>query len=421
MSAPARCRGSVRQVTSSKPGAAEAPNINLDLPTLMVMQSFALACAGAVLLFVWLQSRIASALALWGFANIVAAAGILSLMLGLILHQPAWSVLGGSLLPFQASLMWKAARTIDSKRAPLVLVLLGPVAVGLASVVPGLREVTGSLSLTTGAVYTLAAATTLWLGRKERLAARFPLVILSAVHGAALLIGTYSTFSGSTNQEVVPSITSLFGFIYFESIIFALGTSVFILALVKERNEAAGMTAARTDSLTGIANRAAFLESAGRVLERCRRDAAPASVMMFDLDRFKAINDRHGHAVGDTVIQKFCEVVAAVLRPNDVFGRVGGEEFAVVLSGSGIEAAFVRAERIRASFAENCRFVRGHQVSATVSGGVSESMNAEHTLDALLEYSDVALYTAKTEGRNRIKRADQSKPEGGLSNVFRVA
>src|SRR5580704_14463076 len=100
MSAPARCRGSVRQVTSSKQGVAEAPTMNLDLPTLMVMQTFALACAGAVLLFVWLQSRIASALALWWFANIIAAAGIISLMLGLILHQPAWSVLGRSLLPF---------------------------------------------------------------------------------------------------------------------------------------------------------------------------------------------------------------------------------------------------------------------------------------------------------------------------------
>ena len=69
----------------------------------------------------------------------------------------------------------------------------------------------------------------------------------------------------------------LVGFIYFESIIFAVGTSVFILALVKERNEAAGMTAGRTDALTGIANRASFLESAGRVLERCRRDSAPVS------------------------------------------------------------------------------------------------------------------------------------------------
>jgi diguanylate cyclase (GGDEF)-like protein len=244
---------------------------------------------------------------------------------------------------------------------------------------------------------------------------------LSAVHAAALLIGTYSTFIGSTGQDVVPSIASLFGFIYFESIIFALGTSVFILTLVKERNEAASMTAARTDSLTGIASRAAFLETAGRVLERCRRDSAPVSVMMFDLDRFKAVNDRHGHAVGDAVIRKFCEVAIAALRPNDVFGRVGGEEFAVVLPGSSIEAACVRAERIRASFAENCRFVRDNQVNATVSGGVSVSVKAEQTLDALLEYSDVALYGAKTEGRNRIKRAEPPKPEGGLSNVFRIA
>ncbi len=395
--------------------------MNLDLPTLLVMQSFALACAGAVLLFAWLQNRIVSVLALWGFANIAAAGGILSLMLGLTLRQPAWSVLGGCVLSFQASLMWKAARTIDLKSAPLVLALLGPVVVGLASGMPGLRGATASLSLITGAAYTLAATTTLWLGRTERLAARWPLIILSAVHAAALLIGTYSTFIGSTGQDVVPSITSLFGFIYFESIIFALGTSVFILALVKERNEAAGLTAARTDSLTGIANRAAFLEGAGRVLERCRRDSAPVSAMMFDLDRFKAVNDRHGHAVGDAVIRKFCEVVAAALRPNDVFGRVGGEEFAVVLPGSSIEAAYVRAERIRAAFAENCRFIGDRQVNVTVSGGVSVSAKAEQTLEKLLEYSDVALYGAKTEGRNCIKRADQPKPEGGLSNVFRVA
>jgi diguanylate cyclase (GGDEF)-like protein len=143
--------------------------------------------------------------------------------------------------------------------------------------------------------------------------------------------------------------------------------------------------------------------------------------MMFDLDRFKTINDRYGHAVGDAVIQKFCEVASTALRPNDVFGRIGGEEFAVVLPGSSIEPACVRAERIRDSFAKECRFMRNHQVNATVSGGVSVSMNAELTLEALLEYSDVALYSAKTDGRNRIKRADQPKPEGPPSNVFRVA
>ena len=92
-----------------------------------------------------------------------------------------------------------------------------------------------------------------------------------------------------------------------------------------------------------------------------------------------------------------------------------------MLPGSSIEAAYARAERVRAAFAEGCRFVRNHQVNATVSGGVSVSVNAEETLEALLEYSDVALYGAKTEGRNRIKCADNPKPEGQPSNVFRVA
>lgn len=142
---------------------------------------------------------------------------------------------------------------------------------------------------------------------------------------------------------------------------------------------------------------------------------------MFDLDRFKTINDRHGHAVGDAVIRTFCEIAAAALRPNDVFGRVGGEEFAAVLPRSNMEAACLRAERIRISFAEDCRFVGGSQVNATVSGGVSVSVNAEHTLEALLEYSDVALYAAKADGRNRIKRADQPSSRRASSNIFHVA
>jgi diguanylate cyclase (GGDEF)-like protein len=225
----------------------------------------------------------------------------------------------------------------------------------------------------------------------------------------------------AAGQNAAPPVMSLFGFIHFESIVFAIGTAVCIVALVKERNEAASRTAANIDSLTGIANRTAFMESGERILERCRRDSAPVSVMMFDLDRFKAVNDTYGHAVGDLVIRKFCEAAARALRPNDVFGRLGGEEFAMVLPGSGIEAAAVRAERICASFAENCRFIDGHGVNATVSGGVSASVNGEHTLSALLEYSDIALYRAKAEGRNRVMRADQPRPQGGSSNVYRVA
>jgi diguanylate cyclase (GGDEF)-like protein len=388
----------------------------------MVMQSFALGCAGVVLLVIWSQQQKTPALALWGVANVIAAAGILSMMFGVTLRQSAWPIVGGLLMVFQSGLMWRAARIFASKSAPLALVLLGPAVVGLANVVPPFQgRVGAAVSLTAGAGYFLAVAATLWLDRKEKLAARWPLIILTIVQAGFYLIGAYSTLSGVTSQDGVPSIMSLYGLIYFESIIFALGSSVFIFALVKERSEAVSMTAARTDSLTGISNRAFFLENAGRVLERCRHDRAPISVMTFDLDRFKAINDRYGHAVGDAVIRKFCEIVAAALRPNDVFGRMGGEEFAAVLPGSSIEAACARAERIRDSFANDCRFIRNHQVNATVSGGVSVSADAKQTLDELLEYSDAALYSAKAEGRNRIKRADQPKPEGGSSNVFRVA
>jgi len=214
---------------------------------------------------------------------------------------------------------------------------------------------------------------------------------------------------------------SLFGMIHFESIVYFVGTAVFILALVKERSEATSRIAAGIDSLTGIANRAAFTEAAMHIVERCRRDKAPVSVIMFDLDSFKAINDTHGHAVGDSVIQKFCAVTNAALRPHDVFGRLGGEEFAVILPGCSIEPACVRAERIRFAFAEDCHVVGTHQVNATVSGGVSVSVDAEATLSDLLGFSDEALYRAKSAGRNRIKRADQLPPEGSQSAVIRVA
>jgi diguanylate cyclase (GGDEF)-like protein len=394
--------------------------MSLDLPTLMIMQSFATACAGAIMLFAWLQSRTTAVFAIWGFANLIAAAGVISLVLGLVLHMPVYSVLAAFLLSSQSSLMWKVARLIDAKPAPFIA-LLGPMIVVLAAAVPATRNAAGLLALIIGAAYCFAAAASLWLGRKEQLLARWPLMILTAMHSSALFVGTYSTLQGSIGQDTVPAPPSLFGFIHFESIIFAVGTSVFLLALVKERSEVAGRMAGYIDPLTGIDNRAGFIGKAERLLERCRHDSAPATVMMFDLDRFKRINDTHGHAVGDAVIRAFCKTTAASLRPNDVFGRLGGEEFAVVLPGSGIEAAYIRAERIRCAFAASGRFVGGRQVDATVSCGLSVNVNGGQTLTELLEAADWALYDAKASGRNRVKRSGEIRPATAQSAVIRVA
>ena len=395
--------------------------MHLDLSTLVAMGSFVAACAGVVLLVAWSLNRQIPALALWGVGNLVNAAGILSLALGSALRQPAWSQLGGSLLVLAPGLMWKAARSFDAARAPLLLALLGAAVVAGVGFIPGMQNLGGALGRAAGAGYLLAAAGSLWLKRSDRLAARWPIILLTALHAAVLLTGAYGMLSGSIGHGELPAVMSVFGLIHFEAIIFTLGTAVFILALVKERNEAASRMAARVDPLTGIHNRTAFMESAERVVERCRREGAPVSVLMCDLDRFKAINDTHGHSVGDAVIRKFCAVTAASIRPTDVFGRLGGEEFAIVLPRSSIEAAFARAERIRSAFADGCRFVEHHKVEATVSCGVSASENAAETLGVLLENSDAALYCAKAEGRNRVKRGDLPRPDGGAPNVIRVA
>jgi hypothetical protein len=298
--------------------------MHLDLLTLVAMGSFVAACAGVVLLVAWWQNRKTLALLLWGLANIVTASGIASLMLASALQQPAWWRLGGSLLALAPGLMWKAARSFDAKPAPLVFAFLGAVVVGLASSVAGTRAVGESLSLAFAVAYLIAAGTAFWLGRKERLRARWPIIVLTIVHAAVLLIGLFSNLVGALGPGEIPAVKSLFGFIHFESIVFTLGTAVFILALIKERNEAASERTARTDPLTGIANRAAFMEDAARLVERCRSENAPVSVIMCDLDGFKSINDTHGHAIGDAVIRKFCEIATDALWPNDIFGRIGG-------------------------------------------------------------------------------------------------
>jgi diguanylate cyclase (GGDEF)-like protein len=394
--------------------------MHLDLLTLVAMGSFVAICAGTILLVAWSKNSKTLTLALWGLANIVEAAGIASLMLAAALDQPAWALFGSVSLALAPGLVWKAARIFDGRPAQLIFALLGAVVVGVAGTVPGMRFAAGSLSLAFSAVYMFAATTSLWLGRNELLKARWPLVVFTALHAVVLLIGFYSNLDGSLGPGQLPPIMSLFGFIHFENIVFNLGTAVFVLALVKERSEAASERNARTDSLTGIANRAAFMEAAGRVFELCRRESAPVSVVMCDLDRFKLINDTHGHAIGDAVIKKFSEISTDALWPNDVFGRIGGEEFAMVLPRASIGAAQARAERIRAAFAEACYFIEGREVNATVSCGLSVGVNAEETLSELLKHADLALYRAKTEGRNRV-RADHPRPDGSERNVIRVA
>ena len=175
--------------------------------------------------------------------------------------------------------------------------------------------------------------------------------------------------------------------------------------MAKERTEYRHKTAALVDPLTGISNRRAFLQDFEVQLKRQASDPRPMAVMLLDLDNFKSINDRFGHAVGDRVLQVFAEVAGNCMRRTDLFGRLGGEEFAALLVDAPRDRAISVANEIRRSFADATNEVDGRPVTATVSIGVVITYDAVLDVSALLAQADHALYRAKDNGRNRVELA----------------
>jgi diguanylate cyclase (GGDEF)-like protein len=175
--------------------------------------------------------------------------------------------------------------------------------------------------------------------------------------------------------------------------------------MAKERTELRHRTAAMVDPLTGISNRRAFLQEAATIAERHCSNPKPATVLLFDLDHFKSINDRFGHAVGDRVLEIFTATTGKLLRGSDPFGRLGGEEFAVLMHDVPVEQARTTAERIRQSFALVAHQLDGHEIEATVSIGLAHCDGPALEVGDLLAQADRALYLAKENGRNRVEVA----------------
>ena len=164
--------------------------------------------------------------------------------------------------------------------------------------------------------------------------------------------------------------------------------------------------AAATDFLTGLPNRRHIMARMEQELARVRRDpSALAAVMMFDLDLFKNINDRYGHAMGDEVLKHFSQVLLQELRKVDSVGRIGGEEFAIILSGADMDDAYGFGERVRTRLAEAPLREGALAVAVTVSIGISAMLPDDATITASLSRADGALYQAKQAGRNCVRIA----------------
>jgi diguanylate cyclase (GGDEF)-like protein len=175
--------------------------------------------------------------------------------------------------------------------------------------------------------------------------------------------------------------------------------------------EAALRALATTDELTGLANRRHFLARLVEEQARLQRqETQRAVVLMLDLDHFKTINDTFGHAAGDAVLRHGAALMRDSLRIIDQVGRIGGEEFAILLSGADRAAAQVFAERLREKFAKTPVLYEGQSIPVSVSIGITALTAQEATVNAVLRRADAALYRAKAEGRNRVVMANDSSP-----------
>ena len=383
--------------------------MELDVRTMFVVTITVTAILGLLLIYVWNQHRKIPALAWWGCAHLIACAGV-----GLIgawgVVSPFWSIeIANALLFVAAGMTWGGARLFDGNRASFIGVFGGALVWLVAARTTGLlsaHQLPVIFSSMVIALYTFGAAIEFWRGRGESLNSRLPLVMLLSTHGVLYLARVpLAMFLPGQKCEALLS-TASFGVIGLESLLYMIATAFILLAMAKERNELEHKVAATVDPLTGVANRRAFLEVAARSLKQRPRAPAPVSVLLFDLDQFKSINDRYGHLVGDRVLRNFAKIAVAELRSTDLFGRLGGEEFAAILFGAETGSAIATAERIRQAFSV-AHSGNSEHPGLSVSVGVANVPAREATeIETMLTRADEALYVAKARGRNRVELAD---------------
>jgi len=395
--------------------------MTLDIHTLFLVTIYVEGMLGLLLLFAWVQNTAITAVAWWAWAHLLRAASI-ALFGNFEQASDLISIdLANALLFTSFAFTWTGARVFSGHRISPLGLIAGAAVWFAAGRLPGIAGSIEGRVLVSSAIiacYSWMSAYEFWCGRDEPLVSRWPAIFMMFAHGSLFLLRTPLSLvlpwvpGAPVFDSVWMTVLS------FEGLLLTIAIAFIFLAMAKERTEFLHKTASLVDPLTGIANRRAFLEAGEELARRLESDPRPASVLLIDLDHFKSINDNYGHAFGDRVLQIFAKTANAHIGPLDLVGRLGGEEFAVLLHDANHDRAIVVAEEIRHSFAENARQVDGLNVGATASVGVAVSGNGPLDVHALLAQADQALYHAKERGRNRVEtssldlilRLDSSTP-----------
>jgi diguanylate cyclase (GGDEF)-like protein len=230
-----------------------------------------------------------------------------------------------------------------------------------------------------------------------------PLTVILGVVALVVPISVYFAAQGDTFHGALAIAAAMYLAATFRSIktlgYFFGRTHRLAHEVQRERDRAEKL--ARTDVLTGLNNRRSFYELGEASLRHAKRYRHPAVLVMLDIDFFKSINDRFGHGAGDTVIRTVAQLIREQHRTTDITGRLGGEEFAVLLPETPLLEALLVAERLRAHIAGHVVVHEPHTLQVTVSAGVA-AWQPDETLGELIARADAALYTAKNSGRNNV-------------------
>ncbi|MFZ5656764.1 MAG: diguanylate cyclase [Pseudomonadota bacterium] len=216
-----------------------------------------------------------------------------------------------------------------------------------------------------------------------------------------VFLGVRFVYAASTQSLTSSFVQDPFQILFFVvSLVFVFVLTLALSLLMFRGAEVELQRLVHRDPMTGLFNRRSLFEHAAREQARCERYGAPLSLVMLDIDRFKSVNDGHGHAAGDEVICQAAGRIAAVLRDTDAAFRLGGEEFLVLLPATGLDAAVAVAERLRGAISGSPMRATGGRVTASL--GVTELARGCDDWEAALRRADTALYRAKHEGRDRV-------------------
>lgn len=352
----------------------------------------------------WLRDRKRVTIGLWAASMWLGSAAAILLAMRLSLPAFLTMVLGNFLAATAYGLMWAGLRAFDGLRThPLAVMAGGSFWLVAYYTIPSVPADVNARMIVMSLVifaYSLLMATTVGKGdAREHLPVRRIAKFFFASHGFIYLCRIPFAILDPAPQQFAAPFSFWFSLFSLELFIHTVATSVTILLLIKERTEYQYKLAAETDELTGVKNRRRLVCDIEGLLAASPRTGV---LMIFDLDHFKQINDTWGHVAGDRVLERFAAEMTRQLRPGAVFGRLGGEEFALFVPGQDRESGMAFGETLRQATEAMRVEYRDVTLRVTTSIGLAAVSDVGCDYDELTAAADAALYHVKTSDRNRV-------------------